>query len=172
MAMSAFGLKGWIDENRHLLQSSAPNKQVFEDADFIVFIVGGPNKRKDYHINPTEELVYQLEGDITIKVIEDGKKRDIPIHEGDVFLLPPNIPHSPQRPANTVGIVVERWRPVGQEDQLRFYCEKCDNILFNPQFYLTEIAEVQALMDQFWADESLRTCKKCGTVMQPPQAAS
>ena len=170
--LAALNLKGWIEEHRHLLKPPVGNAQIWENADFIVMIVGGPNARKDYHINPTEELFHQIEGDITLKIIEDGEKRDIPIREGDIFLLPALIPHLPQRPANTIGMVVERRRPEGQNDHVRYYCEKCGEILYDPQFYLTNIVkQLKPLMDTFWADESLRTCKKCGAVMAPPAPA-
>jgi len=168
-----FNLKAWIDENRHLLKPPVGNQCVYPDTDFIVMIVGGPNVRKDFHVNPTEELFYQLEGDITLRIRENGNVRDIPIREGDMFLLPPNIPHSPQRPANTVGLVLERRRPQGENDHMRFYCEKCGEVLYDPEFYLTDIAkQLKPIMEKFWSDESLRTCKKCSTVMQPPQPAS
>jgi len=166
---TAFSLKGWIDEHRHLLKPPVGNQCVYKDTDFIVMIVGGPNVRKDYHINPTEEFFYQIEGDITVKIIEDGVKRDVHIKEGDIMLLPPLVPHSPQRPANTIGMVLERRRPEGQNDHMRFYCEKCDNVLYDPEFYLTDIvSQLKPLMETFWGDESLRTCDKCNTVMQKP----
>lgn len=171
--LSSLNLRGWIDQNRHLLKPPVGNKQIWEDADFIVMIVGGPNARKDYHINPTEEFYHQIEGDITLKVIEDGVKRDIPIRAGEIFLLPPNTPHCPQRPANTVGMVIERKRPKGEDDHLRFICEKCGEVLHDPTFYLVDIGkQLKPIMEQFWSDEKLRTCKKCGTVMQPPATAA
>ncbi len=167
--VNAFNLKQWIDEHRHLLKPPVGNQCVYHDTDFIIMIVGGPNARKDYHVNPTEEFFYQLEGDITLKIVEDGNKRDVAIHEGDIFLLPPMVPHSPQRPANTVGMVVERRRPQGENDHLRYYCEKCNEILYDPDFYLIDIVnQLKPLMEKFWGDESLRKCKNCGTVMQPP----
>jgi len=169
MPLSALNLKNWIEEHRHLLKSPVGNQCVYQDTDFIIMIVGGPNQRKDYHVNPTEEFFYQLEGDITLKIFEDGQRRDIAIKEGDIFLLPPDIPHSPQRPANTVGMVVERRRPEGQHDHMRFFCEKCDHVLYDPDFYLVDIVnQLRPLMEKFWGDESLRTCKKCNTIMQPP----
>jgi len=168
-ALTPLNLKGWIEEHRHLLKPPVGNAQVWQDRDFIVMIVGGPNRRKDYHVNPTEEFFYQIEGDITLRVIEDDQRRDIPIRQGEIFLLPANVPHSPQRPPNTIGMVVERRRPAGQDDRMRFYCEKCDNLLYDPSFYLTDIVkQLKPLMESFWADEKLRTCKKCGAVMQPP----
>jgi len=166
---SVFNLKGWVEEHRHLLKPPVGNARVYDDTDFIVMIVGGPNVRKDYHVNPTEEFFYQIEGDITLKIIEQGTPRDVSIREGDIFLLPAMIPHSPRRPAKTVGMVVERKRPEGKNDHLRYYCEKCGEVLYDPEFYLTDIVkQLKPLMDTFWKDESLRTCKKCGTVMQPP----
>ena len=170
--LKALNLKGWIEEHRHLLKPPIGNQHVWKDRDFIVMIVGGPNARKDYHINPTEELFYQIEGDIRLGIIEDGEKRDVVIREGDIFLLPPLIPHSPQRPANTIGMVVERMRPKGQLDHIRFYCEKCNEILWDPEFELKDIVkQLKQLMETYWDDDSLRMCKKCGTVMQPPAPA-
>lgn len=166
-------LKTWIDANRHLLKPPVGNKCVWEDRDFIVMIVGGPNARKDYHVNPTEELFYQVEGDITVRIIDDAGPRDIPIREGEIFLLPPNVPHSPQRPAGTVGMVVERQRP-GQTDRLRFYCEKCGHVLHEPTFELKDIVnQLKKVMEEFWnpSNASMRTCKKCGAVMTPPTPA-
>lgn len=168
-----FSLKGWVDEHRHLLKPPVGNAQVWKDTDFIIMIVGGPNSRKDYHLNPTEEFFYQIEGDITLKIIEDGQKRDIPIREGEIFLLPANIPHSPQRPANTIGMVVERRRPEGENDHLQYYCENCQTLLYNPEFYLTDVVtQLKPLMENFWSNESLRTCKKCKAVMAPPAPAA
>jgi len=168
-----WNLKRWVEEHRHLLKPPVGNARVYDDTDFIVMIVGGPNARKDYHINPTEEFFYQIEGDITLKIIDDGRPRDVPIRAGDIFLLPPLVPHSPQRPANTVGMVVERKRPEGGNDRLRYYCEKCGAILYDPEFYLTDIVkQLKPLMESFWKNEALRTCKTCGTVMQPPAPAA
>ncbi len=116
-----FNIKKWVDENRHLLKPPVGNQQVYKgNDDFIVMVVGGPNSRKDYHYNEGEEFFYQLEGDIKVKIIEDGKPVDIMINEGDIFLLPPKTPHCPQRPANTIGIVIERYREPAEFD--KFMC--------------------------------------------------
>ncbi|HIC74606.1 MAG TPA: 3-hydroxyanthranilate 3,4-dioxygenase, partial [Candidatus Marinimicrobia bacterium] len=96
--------KQWIEDNRKLLKPPVGNKCIYEDAEFIIMVVGGPNARKDYHFEEGEEFFYQIEGDITLKVIDNGEPKDIPIREGEIFLLPPRMPHSPQRPANTVGL--------------------------------------------------------------------
>src|SRR5439155_18036645 len=107
---SPFNLKAWIDENRSLLKPPVGNKMVWKDSEIQVMIVGGPNRRKDYHVDPGEEFFYQIEGDMTLRIMDEGKPRDIPIREGEIFLLPPRVPHSPQRGANTVGMVIERQR--------------------------------------------------------------
>ena len=126
MPISApFNLKKWIDDNRSLLQPPVGNKCIYNDAEnFIVMIVGGPNARKDYHYNESEELYYQVEGNIVLKIIDDGVPKSIPINEGDMFLLPARVPHSPQRPANTVGLVIERMRKPHELDYCAWYCEK------------------------------------------------
>jgi len=102
--------KSWIEENRHLLKPPVGNKVVYEDTELIIMVVGGPNTRKDYHIDEGEEFFYQLEGGMVLRIMENGKPKDLAINEGEIFLLPPKVPHSPQRFENTVGLVVERKR--------------------------------------------------------------
>ncbi|MBU6342895.1 MAG: 3-hydroxyanthranilate 3,4-dioxygenase [Bacteroidetes bacterium] len=164
-----FNLQAWIDENRHLLKPPVGNKQIYLDnADFIVMIVGGPNGRKDYHWEDGEELFYQLEGDIQVKIInEDGQPETIDIREGEMFLLPARVPHSPQRPAGTVGLVLERPRNPGEIDKLMWFCENCGNKLHEAGFPLKDIGtQIKEAIGNFMADASLRTCGKCGTVME------
>lgn len=165
-----FNLKAWIEEHRHLLKPPVGNKQVyFKNDDYIVMVVGGPNGRKDYHYEDGEELFYQLEGDIQLKIInEDGTPQTIDIREGDMFLLPPRIPHSPQRPANTVGLVIERYRRDNEEDKLMWFCENCSHKLHEASFEMTDIVnQLPPVMKNFMDSEDLRTCKQCGTVMKP-----
>lgn len=172
MPLNAFNLKKWVDENRELLKPPVGNKMIWQDAEFLVMVVGGPNQRKDYHIEEGEELFFQIEGDIVVKIIEDGKPRDIHIREGDIFLLPPRIPHSPQRPANTIGMVVERRRVEGEKDHLRWYCDSCGEILHDSNFQLVDLGkQLKPIIQDFYANEALRTCKKCGAVMQVPAPA-
>ncbi len=169
---SAFNLRQWVDEHREFLKPPVGNKMVWGDGEFLVMVVGGPNQRKDFHVEEGEEFFYQIEGDITLRIIEDGEKRDIKIREGDVFLLPPRIPHSPQRPANTVGLVVERRRRPGELDHLQWYCESCSNLLYDAAFELVDLGtQLKPLIEKFYADEKLRTCSECGTLMEVPAPA-
>jgi 3-hydroxyanthranilate 3,4-dioxygenase len=165
--------RGWINEHRHLLKPPVGNKMVYEDADFIIMVVGGPNSRKDYHYDEGEEFFYQLEGDITVKVIDEGKPKDIHIREGEIFLLPPKVPHSPQRPANTVGLVVERKRTPDELDGFLWFCEKCGNKLYEEFVPLTNIVtQLPPIFDRFYNSPEHCTCKKCGTKMErPPKPA-
>lgn len=166
-----FNFKQWIDENRHLLKPPVGNKKIFvQNSDFIVMVVGGPNARKDYHYNEGEELFYQIEGDITLKIIDENQQaRDIQIKEGEMFLLPPRIPHSPQRPENTVGIVIERYRHKDEKDGFLWFCENCHHKLHETYFELTDIeTQLPQVMSHFYSSEHLRTCPNCNTIMQPP----
>lgn len=166
-----FNLKKWIDENRHLLKPPVGNQQVYKEVDdFIVMVVGGPNSRKDFHYNETEELFYQLEGDVVVRIIEDGKIVPIEIKEGDMFLLPARVPHSPQRGANTVGLVIESVRSGDMKDSFAWYCENCSHKLYEEFLPVNDIvAQLPPVMNAFYADEAKRTCEKCGTIMEPPQ---
>ncbi len=165
-----FDFKNWIDEHRHLLKPPVGNKIVYEDADFIVMVVGGPNARKDYHFNEGEEFFYQLEGDIVVKIQEEGKAVDVPIKEGEIFLLPPRIPHSPNRSENSIGLVIEQKRREGEQDGLLWFCENCNHKLFESYFKLDSIVkDFLPVFKQFYGSETLRTCDKCNKVMEADQ---
>ena len=173
MLQRPFNLSAWIDEHRHLLKPPVGNQQVYHNTgDFIVMIVGGPNSRKDFHYNESEELFYQLEGDVTVRIEEDGKIVDIPIRQGEMFLLPGKVPHSPQRGAGTVGLVVEKVRQGGETDGFLWYCESCNAKLHEEYLKLTDIVkQLPPVMNAFYESEDKRTCKQCGAVMQPPVKA-
>ncbi len=163
-----FNLKGWIAEHRDLLKPPIGNKNLYADAgDYIVMVVGGPNARKDYHWNETEELFYQVEGDIEVGIQENGKAVTIPIKEGEMFLLPRRTPHQPRREAGTVGLVIEVKRDDRElEDGLQWYCEKCNNLLHEYRFVLHNIEQdFLPRFKAFYTSVDLRTCTKCGHVM-------
>lgn len=165
-----FNLRKWIDGHRHLLKPPVGNQCVYDADDFIVMVVGGPNSRKDYHWDEGEEFFYQLEGDIVVKIQEDGKAVDVPIGEGEMFLLPPRVPHNPIRGAGTVGLVIERKRREGELDGLLWFCEKCNAKLYEEYFHLEDITtQFQGVFAKFYGHLSLRTCEKCGAVMEPPE---
>lgn len=170
MAVAApFNIKKWIDEHRHLLKPPVGNVQVWEDSEFIVMVVGGPNSRKDYHFNEGEEFFFQLEGDVVVKIIDEGKPRDMHIREGDVFLLPPRVPHSPQRGPNTVGLVIERKRETKELDGFQWYCENCGEKLYEEFEYVTDIVkQLPPIFERFYDNAEHCTCKKCGTRMERP----
>jgi 3-hydroxyanthranilate 3,4-dioxygenase len=168
--LHGINFKQWIDEHRHLLKPPVGNQQVFENGEFIVMVVGGPNARKDYHFNEGEEFFYQLEGDITLRIMDEGSPRDVAIREGDIFLLPARVPHSPQRPANTVGLVIERKRLEGENDGFMWFCENCGDKLYEEFFVLENIvSQLPPIMERFYASEEHRRCRSCATVMLPPQ---
>jgi 3-hydroxyanthranilate 3,4-dioxygenase len=169
-------LQKWIRENWKDLKPPVSNKQLFTGADdVILFVSGGPNTRNDFHVNPTEELFYQLKGDIAVRVrpLDGSKPYDVVIKEGDMFLLPRWVPHRPQRPAGTVGLIVEFPRGVDaqgrpQEDALRWYCPKCDQLVHEARWVLKKIDEdLKIIMEDFWGGPvERRTCGNCGTVIE------
>jgi 3-hydroxyanthranilate 3,4-dioxygenase len=165
-----FNFKKWIKENRHLLKPPVGNQSVYKTAEnIIVMVVGGPNNRKDFHYNETEEFYFQLEGDMVLRIMEDGKPVDIPICEGEIFMLPGKTPHSPQRPANTVGLVIELVRPDTLLDGFRWYCENCGTLLHEAHVHVSDIVKnLPPVMEAFYTNEALRTCMTCGTCMEPP----
>ncbi|MCF8373928.1 MAG: 3-hydroxyanthranilate 3,4-dioxygenase [Bacteroidales bacterium] len=165
-------LKKWIDENRSLLKPPVGNKCVYEDGEYIVMVVGGPNSRKDYHYNETPEFFYQVEGDIVVTIQNNGKPEDVPIKEGEIYLLPAKVPHSPQRGENTVGLVIETKRPKGMLDGLQWYCENCNEKLYEEKFMLDNIeTDMPIIFKKFYSNKELCTCSHCGHFMEAPQKA-
>ena len=166
-SLRAFNLQGWINENRDKLKPPVGNAQVWEDGEFMVTVVGGPNQRRDYHDDPTEEFFYQLKGDIVLRIIEEPGKppTDIPIKEGEVFLLPKHVRHSPQRQADTIGLVIEMPRPEGEMDAFEWYCPNCHNLVHRAEVRLKSIVrDLPPIFEKFYGNEEERRCKNCGTV--------
>lgn len=164
-----FNLHQWIAENRDLLKPPVANKNLYvESGDYIVMIVGGPNARKDYHYNETEELFYQLEGEINVRIQEDGKAVDIPIKAGDMYLHPAGVPHSPMRSEGSIGLVIELKREgTAHVDGLLWYCDVCNTKLHETYFELQNIEkDFLPRFREFYGSEDLRTCKSCGHVME------
>ncbi len=167
MIARPFNLNRWIEENKDLLQPPVGNKQIYVDnQDFIVMVVGGPNGRKDYHFNEGEELFYQIQGDIEVKIInEEGMMETIPIRQGEMFLLPPRVPHSPQRPANTVGLVIERHRHDGEVDKLMWFCDRCYKEIFQSGFVLEDIGvQIKNAIQDYNGNTQAHVCHHCGHI--------
>ncbi len=163
-----FNLQKWIDENRHLLKPPVGNKNLYvESEDYIVMIVAGPNARKDYHYNETEELFYQIEGSIVVKTQQDGKLVEVPINEGEMFLLPPKVPHSPVRSEGSIGLVIERKRKKDDRDGLMWFSDTANELLYEEYFHLTNIEkDFLPVFKRFYSSKKLRTCPKTGEVME------
>ncbi len=164
-----FNLQRWIDEHRHLLKPPVGNKCMVQDG-FIVMIVGGPNLRTDYHWEEGPEFFHQLEGEMVLKVQEEGRVRDIPIRAGEVFYLPPHVPHSPQRMPGSVGLVIERQRLAHEQDGLMWFCERCNQKLYEEFFHLHDIEkDFPRVFEHFYRSLDARTCKACAHVNPAPE---
>lgn len=166
--MIPLDLAAWIEDHRDQLRPPVGNARVFDDGDFIVMAVGGPNRRKDFHIDPGDELFHQLQGTMTLRVMEEAGPRDIEIPAGGMLLLPAGVPHCPIRPADTIGLVVERRRHDGERDGLRWYCDACHEVLHETSFVLTDITtQLREAIETWSGDVALRTCRACGHVTEP-----
>jgi 3-hydroxyanthranilate 3,4-dioxygenase len=163
--LHAFNFQKWIAEHQHLLKPPVSNKKVFEDGDMTVQVIGGPNERTDFHVDPVEEFFYQLKGDMVLKVVDGGQIYDVPIREGEVFLLPARVPHSPQRPQEgSIGLVVEAARP-NALDGFEWYCFECGAQVHRVEVKVEHVVrDLPPVYDAFYADTNARTCKKCGAI--------
>jgi 3-hydroxyanthranilate 3,4-dioxygenase len=162
--LRAFNFQNWITENQHLLKPPVGNKKVFEDGEMTVQVVGGPNQRTDYHDDPVEEFFYQLKGNMVLKVRDNGQFYDVPIREGEVFLLPAHVRHSPQRPQDSIGLVVEAARP-HDLDAFEWYCFECGALVHRIEVKVKHLVkDLPPLYEQFYNDPAARKCKQCGAM--------
>ena len=162
--LAAFNFQQWIEDNRQYLKPPVNNRMVWEDADMMVTVVGGPNRRLDYHVDPVEEIFYQLEGESFLRIMDDEGPYDVPLKEGDIFLMPPLVRHSPQRPkAGSICLVIEPKRPPGAKDAFEWYCAQCNHLVHRVEVVLKSIVDdLPPLFEAFHADEQKRTCPNCG----------
>jgi 3-hydroxyanthranilate 3,4-dioxygenase len=170
-ALVAFGLWKWVEEHRGAFEPPVGNKVIWEDSQFTAMIVRGPNARRDFHVDPSDEIFYMLRGDMTIETIRDGRRAEHVIREGELFLVPALTPHAPHRPADTWGLVVEVKRAPHQTESLRWYCERCDALLHDVTMHVADIErELKSAIQAFDASAALRTCRACGHVQpeRPP----
>ncbi|MEY3014149.1 MAG: hypothetical protein RIT45_2884 [Pseudomonadota bacterium] len=162
-------LMPWIESNRASLRPPVGNKNVYNEGGFMLFVVGGPNERTDWHIDPREEIFYQIQGDMLLRIVDDGEFKDQWIRQGELYLLPANVPHSPQRFADTVGVVCEYAREEGELDGVRWYCPACSAVVHEEWFHLTDTTtQLAPVFARFYASEALRTCPECGHLHPAP----
>ena len=168
--MPAINLMKWVEDNRDQLKPPVGNKYLYVGKDFFIMVIGGPNARNDFHITNSEEYFYQVKGDIVVRIRQDDESiEDFVVREGETFFIPPNVPHSPVRGPDTIGVVVERNRPAGETEHLVFYCEKCGELVHDMEFDCRDIVEhFSQAMEAFWVDTALSTCKACGTRVTKP----
>jgi 3-hydroxyanthranilate 3,4-dioxygenase len=167
----SFHVWKWVEDNRHAFQPPVGNKVIWEDSQFTAMIIRGPNARRDFHVDPSDEIFYMLRGDMVLEYIQDGRRRDQVIREGELLLAPALTPHAPHRPADTWGLVVEVKRRLGQTESLLWYCDRCDAQLHAVTMHVADIeTELKAAIERFDASKELRTCRKCGHVQpeRPP----
>ena len=165
----AFNLESWIEKNLPKSLGAIGNREIFKNSDFIIQIIKGPNARNDFHIDPWDEIFYQLHGHIFVHTLENGRQSAHRINEGEMFFLPKNVFHSPRRPPGSVGLVIERPRTEGEEDGIAWFCEKCGHMLHRVDFWCSDIEVTFGRhIAEFNANEALRTCKRCGEILPDP----
>lgn len=168
--LEAFGLRAWIDANRHRMIPPISNETIFKGNDtFIVMVSSGPNTRKDYHYNESEELFLQLDGDIEIGIYREGRHESHPVREGELFLIPPRVPHQPRRPPGTLGLIIEKHRVPTERDGFLYFCDTCGGLLYEEYFVLEDIVEQFPMVQRrFYDSLEHRTCDACGHVTEQP----
>lgn len=164
--LKAIDFPAWIREREDKLKPPVSIQQIWQDTDFIVSVVGGPNRRHDYHDDPLEELFYQFKGNAYLSIMTPQGPRRVDLAEGAIFLMPPHVRHSPQRPeAGSLCLLVERTRTKDLLDAFEWYCPSCHNLLHRAQMHVSDLGrQLPQAFDAFHADMAKRTCDKCGTL--------
>jgi 3-hydroxyanthranilate 3,4-dioxygenase len=163
--MLPINLQQWLEEHRHVLKPPVGNKVIWQDQDFICMLVGGPNARDDFHVEAGPEFFYQLEGEMVLRLMQDGRPHDVQIKAGQIYLLAPHIPHSPQRSAGGVGLVIERKRLPHEQDSLQWYCQACHHLIYQERFHLVNIeTQFAAVFARFYGSVVHRSCTACGAL--------
>jgi len=164
--LQPFDFQKWIDDNQHQLKPPVGNKKVFEDGAMTVQVVGGPNARTDFHDDPVEEFFYQLKGDMLLKVYDEGDGRiyEVPIREGEVFLLPAHVRIRRNGRRKLRRLVVEAARP-GKLDGFNWYCFACGELIYRIEVQVEHVVkDLPPLYAAFDADEDARKCHNCGAI--------
>ena len=168
--LDVFGLWAWIEKNRTAFEPPVGNKVIWEDSQFTAMVIRGPNARRDFHIDPSDEIFFMLKGAMTLETLENGTRRSRVIREGEMCLVPALTPHSPHRPADTWGLVIEVKRGAAQTESLMWLCDQCDAELHTITLHVADIEkELKTAIEGFDASVALRTCARCGHV-QPERA--
>jgi 3-hydroxyanthranilate 3,4-dioxygenase len=157
---------GWIDGHSEALGEGRAGPLL--DGELRVLVVAGRGPRRDYHVNTVAELFYQLHGDVSVLVGEPGNVREVTIRTGELWLAPAGVPHSPQRPAGTTGLVIERPREPGTTESFRWYCERCGTVVNDIVMERVDPVSLRQAMTKFYADEAARTCPTCSELVRPP----
>ena len=173
--LSAFNFQKWIDEHKHLLKPPVGNQLIWRDSQFIIMILGGPNARRDFHIDPSDEVMYMIKGEMRLHYrTPEGKEEVTILSEGSTIFTPAGVPHSPRFPPDAFVFIIERNRRDGEIDRFQWYCPSCDDLLHEETFLVGDYAvdPVSKAYQNFFDSEEFRTCEKCGEVMPKPQRAS
>lgn len=168
--LTAFGLWQWIEDNRAAFEPPVGNKVIWDDSQFTAMVVRGPNARRDFHIDPSDEIFFMLKGAMSVETLENGRRQTCTIGEGEMYLVPAMTPHAPHRPPDTWGLVIEVKRGPAQTEALVWLCDRCDAEIHRVTMYVADIEkELKREIERFDASAELRTCKGCGFV-QPEHA--
>lgn len=162
-----FNFENWVTEHADLLQPPVNNRQMWApDGDFIVQVVGGPNQRTDFHLDPYEEWFFQIRGNMHVNLMTSDGPARIDIKEGETWMLPRNLHHSPQRPeVGSIGIVIERIREEGTLEKFVWFCLDCDAQVHEIELQVRDIvADLPPVFEDFYNSTSARTCSNCGTL--------
>ncbi len=166
--MSSMPIVSLLDQARQLAESGKRVSVLWQHTDTLVFVARGREYRSEFHINPSDETMYMIRGEMRLHYrTAEGKEEIAVIPEGSVIYTPAGTPHSPRFPPDAFALISERKRRDGEVDRFHWYCPKCDALLHEETFNVRDYAEdpVSKAYQHFFGSEDFRTCKNCDAVM-------
>jgi len=162
-----------LSEGRKLAETGKRVSVLWQHDDSLVFLARGREYRSEFHINPSDETMQMIKGEMRLHYrTPEGKEEAAVIPEGAIIYTPAGTPHSPRFPADAFALISERKRRGGEFDRFQWYCAKCDNLLHEETFVVHDYAQdpVSKAYKNFFDSEECRTCKRCGAVMPAPSS--
>ncbi len=156
---------------RELSESGERVKVLWQQPDTLAFVARGREYRSEFHIDPSDEVMYMIKGEMNLHFRTPEGKEDISVlKEGEVVYTAAGVPHSPRFPPDAFLLVMERKRRDGEIDRFQWFCPSCDHLLHEATFVVSDYAldPVSKAYAAFFDSEEARTCEACGDVMPRP----
>ncbi len=159
------------DISAQLAESGERVYVMWQEEGSLAFVARGREYRSEFHIDPSDEVMYMIKGEMNLHFRSPDGAEDISVlKEGEAIFTAAGIPHSPRFPPDAFLLVLERKRREGEIDRFHWFCPECDAFLHEETFIVNDyrLDPVSKAYQNFFDSEEFRTCSECGNVMLSP----